>query len=435
MADISSTIQRYQENFQILPGIDTTKSHIFLKNAINVKNTYDIKSKFADQIRALFTSDSSPREYNIDEEIIADLIKAIFNEIQIFTNRQLLESINEGVEWLSRTFNDGYYRKWGLLTENLYQISSSSTFKSPEWIASFAWEKLKNLEDKNRDNLLPYCVSDVGSGMIDVSTINDMYINHNIQHFVMFDDGAYSGLQKSTAIFIHAWKALTSNPNVNKPFSIIVIIPFLTHKAIDTFRRAVITYNLGFNKEFINHEHNYCEWEDTINNRSVFIWGGKVIMPNTTNIVYEQVSKLIKPTPKTYALCNAIYNFIIKDILTDFGGTLGAAMCIFEHKLPDFLSLPTVVANMFMENQFMNSNYSVNPPYKHIPKNPRRDSSKVFDCSIKVAPAQASGGAAKKTKEKITYCKKKYTVLLSKRGHKYIIHKDRKVYLKSFHHL
>jgi len=430
MADIGSTIQRYQENFQILPGIDTRYSRDFLNQANTIKDNF-IKNKiyftFGKQIDNYLLLKRELRKQYVNKNKLEGLIQSIFGEIQIFTNEQLRESIFEGIDWVSKMFQNNY-PQWGLLTENLYKDNdnNTTTFKSPEWIASFAWEKLKH-------NSLPFCVSDVGSGMDYVSSIKDMYENHDIHNFIMFDDCAYSGIQKSVAVFANTWEELTSNPNVKKPFNIIVVIPFITVKAVDAFRMKASTYGSGFNREFINRDHNYCQWEDTINKRSVFLWGGKVVMQNTTNIVYNKVSAMITPTQETYGICNDLYNFIINDILTDVGGTLGAAMCLFEHKLPDFVSLPTVVADIF-DAPPLDINYSDNPPYKHMSNHARPDLSKVFECYKK---AQNGGATVKKQKqkEKITYCKKKYSVLLSKRGHKYIIHNDRKVYLKSLQHL
>jgi len=444
MANIIDTIKRYQENFQTLPGIDISGSGVFLDYTHRLIKDFvmlKIEYKFGTQIDKYLLMNSDRLLY-VNKKMLIQLLKSIFSEIQIFTNEQLRDSIYEGVKWISKMFKNDY-NKWGLLTENLYKSHVNSTFKSPEWVASFAWDEIKSRTDKKNVTLLPFCVSDVGSGMNNVSTIKDMYENHGIQHFIMFDDGAYSGLQKSLAVFTHTWKELTSNPNVKTPFTIVVVIPFITVKAVDAFRLKASTYNLGFNREYIDNNNNYCEWEDTINKRSVFLWGGKVVMQNTTDIVYNKVSKMIPPTQKTYGICNDVYNFIIKDILTDLGGTLGASMCVFEHKLPDFVSLPTVVADIFTSASDIHDHYyNKNPPYKHIPTNATPDLRKVFDCYKIIATAPHlqpvySGGAVsvKKTKETITYCKKKYTVLLSKRGHKYIIHNDRKVYLKSLHHL
>jgi len=438
MADISSTIQHYQNNFQILPGIDITGSSKFLIDARAVrdnfvKNVNKLEVMFREKIENYLLLDSDLTPY-VNKKMLLILIGSIFSEIQIFTNENLRDGIYEGVDWIGQNFGNDY-KKWGLLTENLYKKTNDSTFKSPEWIASFAWSKMQTLRDIKQQNLLPFCVSDVGSGMDSVSSIKDMYENYGIQNFIMFDDGAYSGLQKSLAVFTHTWRELTSNPNIKTPFNIIVVIPFMTVKAVEAFRMKASTYGGGFNREYINRDNNYCQWEDTINKRNVFLWGGKVVMQNTTDIVYNKVKWMFQKIPEPCGICKNVNDFIIHEIFTDLGGTLGAALCLFEHKLPDFVSLPSVVAEIFIASPKMLNHYNKNPPYKHIDQNTRPDLRKVFDCYTMDVngprPMSAGRATVKKLKEKITYCKKKYNIILSKRGHKYIIHKDRKIYLNS----
>ena len=456
-SSIELTISKYEKNFQILPNIDITKSDEFLTDAKKIKYNYSTNSqniltnKFGIKIED-YLNENSDRSALLDKQVLIDLLCILFNEIQIFTNKQLLENINEGVEWISIMLKGKYnkYQKWCLLTENLY----NGPFKSPEWIGSFAWKELQYKMDKELKTLLPFCVSDVSSKLgNNTTTIKDMYIQHDVCNFIMFDDGAYSGLQKSTAIFIDTWNKLTQNIPIvsDRGFNIFIVIPYLTNKAIEAFRRVAISQNLGFNNEIINTELNYRKWEDTTRNRNVYIWGGKVIMKSTQNIIQELLNELFEQVPENVGLCNDIYNFIINDILKDYGGTVGAAMCLFEHKLPDFVSLPTVISDMYMDDHIMYSHYLKNPPYKYALRN-YPDLTKEFDCFKIVATVQEDtdmpdappldGGKIKnksnaktktaiKTKEIITYCNKKYKVLISQRGHKYIIHNDRKKYLKS----
>lgn len=454
-SSVELTISRYQDNFQILPDIDITKSDEFLTDAKKIKHLYatDTQNKltelFGDKIEAYINADGD-RAVLLDKQIITDLLCILFNEIQIFTNKQLLENINEGVEWISKMLKGKYnkYQKWGLLTENLYK----GPFKSPEWIGSFAWKELQSKKDKELKTLLPFCVSDVSSRLGDnTTTIKNMYMYHDVCNFIMFDDGAYSGLQKSTAIFIDTWNKLTQNIPIvsDRGFNIFIVIPYLTNKAIEAFRRIAISQNLGFNNEVINNELNYRKWEDTFTNRNVYIWGGKVIMESTQNIIQNLLNDLFEQVPENVGLCQDINNFITNEILKDYGGTVGAAMCLFEHKLPDFVSLPTVISNMYMDDSKMYSHYLKNPPYKYALRD-YPDLTKEFDCFKIVANVQEDtempdappleGGKIKNkskatakttTKETITYCNKKYKVLISQRGHKYIIHNDRKKYLKS----
>jgi len=436
MGTIQNTINTYQKNFQMLPDIDTSQSIQFMNKATHVRfdllmdyNT--IKNKYSKEIKEYLDNSLSLLR---DEISIVNIIMLIFSEIKIFSNKDLLNNINDGIEWISSMFN-GYYQRWGLLTENLFQLSTPQ-FKSPEWIAAFSWKLLENKKDRLFKQLVPFCVSDMPTFMSTqfspTTSIKDMYENYDIEHYVIFDDGAYSGLQKSTAIFMKTWKELTENITSIKPFKIIIVIPYITQLAVENFRMTAIINNLGFDTENRNMERNYCEWSDSRTNRSVFIWGGKYLMQSTKDVVYSVICKTIDSRRPYYIdMCNDVNNFIINKILTKHG-TLGAALCLFEHKLPDFVSLPSVISDFYMLDYELSNHYKRNPPYKYsLRKDP--DLTKVFECSkmINVTGGKVSIPKIKKIKTSITYCNKKYTILISKKGNKFILHNNRKVYLKN----
>lgn len=408
---VSETIQIYQTNFQHIPPIVTENNEIFLNNANLIKqvlkNTDFIQTKFKTKIDK-FVSRLNVK--GIDNSILITIISKIFDRIQLFTNKDLLTSITNGVEWIRKMFLiNGEYQKWGLLTENLYR--TFGTYKSPEWIASISWNLFG-------DSLKPYCVTDIDKQ----STVFDLYENYKIQHFIMFDDGAYSGIQKSNAIFVNTWNELTKSTK-QTAFTIILVIPFLTRNAIEQFRITSIERNLGFTKETINTEHNYCQWSDETKHRNVFIWGGSFVMQNTSDIVYNVVHQTLQPQNNiALNVCKDVYNFMINKIMMDGGGILGAALCLFEHKIPDYVSFPVIIADEFYRDPYMINHYRINPPYKYqISINP--DRTKVFECS--------NGTNGGKINQHVMYCNKKYKVLISTRGNKYILHKNRKVYLKS----
>lgn len=408
---VSNTIQIYQSHFQHIPSIDLSKSDFFLTKATFIKDTLKsnlfIESKFQIKIdNYLLNSEISQF---INKDTLFTIISTIFDNVQLFTNKELLNSIRNGVEWIRKMFlMNGQFQKWGLLTENLYK--TFGTYKSPEWIASIAWNSFGT-------SLVPYCVTDIDKQ----STVFDLYENHRINHFIMFDDGAYSGIQKSSAIFVSTWNELIKS-TTQTAFTIIIVIPFLTRNAIEKFRITSIERSLGFTDETINTEHNYCQWSDATRNRNVFIWGGSFVMQNTSDIVYNVVHQTLQPkNDLSLNICKSVYNFIIKEIMMN-EGILGAALCLFEHKIPDYVSFPVMIADEFYKDADMMNHYKINPPYKYqLSTTP--NTSKVFECSNVV-----KGGKIKQT---VMYCNKKYKVLTSTRGNKYILHNNRKVYLKS----
>lgn len=365
---MNEIIQRYQQNFNELPEIDVKESTNFLTNALQIKQA--LPTIFIEKHK------DSIKKINLDTKLSKDsihiLIQNILNEIHIFTNQDLYNSIQKGIQWISDMFQlNGTYQRWALLTENLYK--NNGTFKSPEWIGAFAW-RLMDIKDPKGNSLLPYCVSDIDRHSI----ISKLY-NDGIEYFIMFDDGAYSGVQKSTAIFMNAWNQLTKHTS-KQSFTIIIVIPFLTRKAIEKFRMTAILNNLGFDTETVNNQHNYCHWTDSKTNRNVFIWGGTFVMENTTDIVYKNIYELI---PNNLNLCKQIYDFMIQKVILDDleGVEVGAALCMFEHKIPDYLSFPVVIADEFYKNNFMKDHYNENPPYKNLDKHKRTSMYKQFNCS------------------------------------------------------
>jgi len=384
MNNTHAIITQYQKNFQLMPEIDTTQSAVFLKEATRIKESYLLNDEFLEK-----TFKSKLKKYKGNDKVnLINAIKSVFGEVKIHTNEDLLNGVKEGVNLINILFkklpeND---RKWALLTENLYRPDITETFKSPEWIASIAWKYLKS----KKPSLVPYCVSDIPKGFTHVKgphhMIKDLYQHHSVHHFIIFDDGAYSGNQKAYAIFTETWKELTVDiaTPTPAPFDIMIVIPFITKQAIETFRIIAMLNKLNLTKETINARLNYIEWEDPATHRRVIIWSGKTIMENTFDIVNKKTNEMLGPrTKEEYEICNTLNDYIINEILTDKEGSLGAAFCVFEHKLPDYISLPTVIHDFYKKDPFMAKHYKTNPPYKFAlnTKPPSPNAAKVFTCS------------------------------------------------------
>jgi len=383
---MKDVITKYQTNFQLMPDIDTKYSDVFLKEATRIKDAYLLNDASLEN-----TFKTKLKKYKGSDKInLIHAIKSVFSEIKIHTNEDLLNGVKEGVNLINTLFkkypeND---RKWGLLTENLYRPDIIETFKSPEWIASIAWKYLKS----KKPSLVPYCVSDIPKGFSHLKgpqhIIKELYQLHNVRHFIIFDDGAYSGNQKAYAIFTETWKELTLNIEKSDPFDIMIVIPFITKQAIETFRIIAMLNRLNLTKETINVKLNYLAWEDPSTHRRVIIWSGKTIMENTFDIVNKKTHEMFRPSTKEdFEICNNLNDFIINEILTDKTGSLGAAFCVFEHKLPDYISLPSVIYDFYKRDPFMAKHFKNNPPYKFALNNkpPPPKLAKVFECSTKVS--------------------------------------------------
>lgn len=387
MGTAKEILQQHERAFQLLPGIETHQSDTFLQKATALKNWMatieHVNGTYGNDIQNI-----SNTYKNLPNEHISNIIVETLRSLQIFTNKDLVAQLKKGVKWVNEGVST---RPWALLTEAL---TKADTRKSSEWIASLAWHELANK---------PYCVTDM---TLDEGKNMTKYIHEKgIRDFVIFDDGAYSGSQKAASIFVDTWTEL-----FNESFNIFVAIPFYTKVALEKFREAASVDNKFNLNAVIEDKKAQCTiYRDIATHRYVYIWKGGIEMPSTLDVIYQKTQDVLKPLNQfalniCHELSKTIFNTIFKG---------GASLTIFEHKIPDALSLPSPIGQLFMRH--MGDDYKLTPPYKHKASAP--DPQKTFPCV---------GGSINKY---ITYKGHRHVIHTSKRGNKYILKNKKKIYI------
>jgi|APGre2960657404_1045060.scaffolds.fasta_scaffold09156_3 hypothetical protein len=390
-ATAKDILLQHERAFQLLPGIETHQSNTFLQKATSLKNLIskieNVNEAYGKDIQNISNA------YKVPKEHISKIVVETLESLHIFTNKDLMAQLIKGVKWVNKGVGS---RPWALLTEAL---TKEDTQKSSEWVASLAWNDLANK---------PYCVSDM---TLDENKNMTKYIyEKGVRDFVIFDDGAYSGAQKASSIFVDTWKELLAfDPNAS--FNIFVVIPFYTKVALDKFRNSA-NFHSKFNLDIVmeNKEARCTIYRDTSMNRYVYIWKGGVEMPSTLEIINQKTQETLIPLNQNAVkmsqdLSRTIFETIFKG---------GASLTIFEHKVPDALSLPSPIGQVFMRH--LSDQFKATPPYKHKASSP--DTQKTFPCV-------AVAGGSKYT----SYKGHRHVIYTSKRGNKYILKNKKKIYL------
>ena len=350
---------------------------------------------FVTQFRkALRETGMSPAELDF---LIGDVAKHII----VHTNAELSEHLKRAAGWLESKIAG---ERWVALTERLEE---GKDMKSTEWTLSVAW---KHLATK------PWCVTDLlnyrAAGL--QKALADFYAR-GVRHYALFDDAAYSGAQKASQVFSRTLRflreAAADAKAKNDPVSIYVAIPFFTNSALKMFANHAAT-NYGVLVAGAEGAETEQVYEFGGGHR-VIIWTGGSKMPSLIETLQSQPD---------------LDREAAEDIHTLIFGKAGA-LCVFEHKIPDDISLPWMYGAVFQ--RAMADHYSRMPPYN--PAAPERSSSsprglpaprsspqrgspeapKTFEC---FAAAPASGGAA----AKIKFNGRVYAVRTGARGGRYI---------------
>jgi hypothetical protein len=313
------------------------------------------------------------------------LVGEVAKQIVVHTNAELSEHLKRAADWLESKLSG---ERWVALTERL---EKGEDMKSTEWALSVAW---KHLSTK------PWCVTDLlNSRPNGLSAALSGFYERGVRHYAMFDDAAYSGAQKASQVFLRTLRFLREAAAAagDDPVSVYVAIPFFTDSAMKLFASRAEANDGVRVADGAEAEIAYA----FPGGHRVIIWTGGSKMPSLIEILQSQ------PGLDREAALN------IHKILFGEAGSL----CIFQHKIPDYLSLPWMYGATFQ--RAMTDHYARMPPYN--PAAPRALSSpraspeapKTFEC---FAAAPASGGAP----AKIKFNGRLYAVRTGARGGRYI---------------
>lgn len=253
---------------------------------------------------------------------VNDILLKLFDHVRIFTNDDLVKQLKAGAKWLNRRLTDA---KWMALTERLSK-NKLQTHKSAEWALSLAWDALERP---------PWCAAD----FTDRSTLTDM-VKAGTHEFVAFDDAAYSGTQKATQVS-NVFRVLREAwTDKQPPITLYMVIPFMTQVAIDRFCRIG---EADIVKKVVKKGSIELQYSE---GHRILIWLGGVLMPSTIEVL-----KGLPDMTEEKA----------HDLSTTFLDSAGS-LCIFEHKVPDYMSLPWLIGETFQKQMW--DHYRHTPPYK-----------------------------------------------------------------------
>lgn len=393
---------RYQDHFQKIPvgftnpnfkTVATKAVHALNIRALMIQNP-ELQTKVYETAAKL----EMPREDMIQ------ILRTMHQKIVFYTKDDLYQYLMAGVQWLFDCMRKGNNQipEYGLLTESLYnnlnpQKDTDQERKSPEWIANVVWTLLQQK---------PKCVSDVHDMSEESDLIEYMRYRAKIYNFVLFDDGAYSGIQKAKYIFETLWEKL----NEMKHFNIYVVIPFMTETSVRLFVKSA--NKIGLERKDIDTNTLLL----SNGQQNVYIWTGGVKILETYNVIYSILSEKYPGVSKPHL------KRATKIVFSDLFDKKGTGLIFFEHKIPDAVSFPEYIAENLLRNKELRNHYESNPIYKkEISVN---DISKTFPCAT-----QLGGDGA----HYVMYEGKQYRVRVSLRGNEYIVGKNNQhVYIKNF---
>jgi hypothetical protein len=288
---------------------------------------------------------------------VNEILLKLFDHVRIFTNNDLVKQLKAGAKWLNRRLTDA---KWMALTERLSK-NKGQTHKSAEWALSLAWDALERP---------PWCAAD----FTDRATLVDM-VKTGTHEFVAFDDAAYSGTQKATQVG-NVFRVLREAWNDEQPpITVYMVIPFMTQVAIDRFCRIG---EADIAKKVVKKGSIELQYSD---GHRILIWLGGVLMPSTIEVL-----KGLPDMTEEKA----------HDLSATFLDSAGS-LCIFEHKVPDYMSLPWLIGETFQKQMW--DHYKHTPPYKpHVaplsPMTAALHPTRSFKCTRPESPSPSTPSSA-----------------------------------------
>lgn len=329
-------------NFNKLPFIDTSYSDIFRQKAEDIIQNHipnwmdflssEYKEPDDSALNILIDTgsikQSSIREFNthvrkINESLIF-ILTELFKKTIVYTNKDLVSQIEKAC----KSINDIPEELTGLI-----ELSGhiKFKFKSKEWILHHTMSCTSKVKK------LAKC-EDLFDSVIPPQT-----------HFLMMDDGMYSGSQN--VFLING--ILSKKENI----TIYLFVMFVAEVGINLIR------------EFFTLSEETPDY-------SIFILGTNKIYLWKKYIILPSVRFILKNITDTLNITDSQFNYIYESILEKAG-----SITVFEHKIPDYKSLPWIVANVFyisMPEYFVNT-----PVYAPISREPNFiENEKNFDLSF-----------------------------------------------------
>jgi hypothetical protein len=339
---------KIEDVFNTIPFIDTSKSDEFKTKAQYVlekiipswvDNSYieydesksedDPSNVIASKISRINKGYIKERIYHRTPElphmVVHYVLTELFKQVIIYTNKDLVEQIKKACAYLS------HLEDYIGVTEDT-MIMSFKKIKSSEWILH---EAMKYLNPK------PYC-------LLPYDTIKKNGV------YLIMDDAIYSGGQMCSHI---------SQIIRNTQSSVIYIVPmYASEVGIEAINRT-----LTEKSKTVVFDKTTMSW--TLPNHKVYLWNDYIPIPSVKNIFRDIFTRGYQMPGGYEKVIDSIYSSI----------NSGASIVVFEHKLPDYLSLPEIIANVFYIA--MPEHYSKMPPYNPPLKvRPSITSNYTFNC-------------------------------------------------------
>jgi hypothetical protein len=346
------TIRSRDTKLMTEPRIDTTFDEEFKENSQIAKE------------QAIQKAMETYEERRLPRQTLTD-ISAFYNQLKIITKQYLLKQLHggKGFDWLDETLiktSTG----WVLLTESFMNIQESldkvrwnvdiAYFKSTDWLGRLYINEIKT----------PNCVMDCR----DIATANKALLDLH-STYVLMDDAAYSGQQKSSLLsqMIGAFMLRTT------PTTLMIMIPFITRMAMDRFRLALMEYQrrnsdlytlsetIEPNERIFNFYRHNLKSPLPLKTLTVRIWTGGEIIEESEYLLEHRVLEGVPKEEKEERI-KAFHDVMLGNT---YQKCYGATLTLFEHKVPDFLSLNANLGYAFEKAMNrINKHYTFNPPYK-----------------------------------------------------------------------
>jgi hypothetical protein len=269
------------------------------------------------------------------------------NHITIYTKYDFDQVLQRAIAWFKTQKQQPYI----LITEalfykNIQRIFDNDTkelidYKSSEWV-------FKLFLHHPTAALLKPPVRLLDEASIDAHKTPDYFNTLEADTFVLMDDGIYSGKQKSKSIQYFIKKR-------TKPFTFYLIPMYWTEEGVLFIVQSIQMYYTKQHALSVSIDRKKNLYTITIRSKhpSVFyIWLGGDSMNTVTRL---NIKKIIYSNDDGHL-----------ELGEGSSKNLGMTLCLFEHKIPDNLSLNKAIGDFYAHR--LATHYRYNPPYKKITK-------------------------------------------------------------------
>ena len=315
------------EIFNKIPNIDTSGSDAFKKQALqnlnkNVSNwrdfinlEYNMDLEEDDPYNQIagsgvlasispFMYEQAFRNISLPKNVLNHILILFFKKTMIYTNLDLVNQIKKACNYLNQQGIKEY-------TAIVEYGEIGKKYKSKDWIFHEAMNYLE---------VSPSCVQ------------NYNFIKKD-GTFVIMDDGIYSGTQ-ITSIIAGIFRKTTN-------CVIYVLSMFSAKVGLDLLERVLkFDSKIENENEIIYKKGGY----------TLYLWKGYILIPTITEVLTKMfIDNKIK------------YDFKVIDQISHSILNKAASNIIFEHKIPDYKSFPSILHNFFYITMF--DHFSKTPPY------------------------------------------------------------------------